>query len=116
MMKLGSYFAICVDREVVGGMIAFRLGHDCRNLGRIWLDPSVQGRGHGRAAIEWLHDALPTARWSLETPAWAIRNHHLYESLGYRKVGQRPCPDGFVEFLYERESERRLVGGAVLDD
>lgn len=107
MMKRGKYFAIQHFGQVVGGVIAFPIGFGRFNLGRIWIDPAWQGRGIGRAAINLLHDLFPTARaWTLETPAWAIRNHHLYESVGYRKVGERPSPGGFVEILYERTVER----------
>ncbi len=102
MMKRGDYFTIRLGGLIVGGLIAFRIGPTTRNLGRIWVDPEYQSLGVGRTAIEWLHSRLPALTWTLETPAWAVRNHHLYESLGYRKVGARPCPDGFTEFLYER--------------
>jgi GNAT superfamily N-acetyltransferase len=103
MMKRGRYYAIRQAGRIVGGAIVLPLAGGVYNLGRIWVDPASQGRGIGRAAIHSPHCAFPDARsWTLETPAWAVRNHHLYESLGYVKVGERPCPDGFTEFLYER--------------
>jgi RimJ/RimL family protein N-acetyltransferase len=101
IMERGRYFAICSEGRIVGGMIVFEIGQGTMNLGRIWVDLDAQGRGVGRAAIEWLHRNLAAQKWTLETPAWAVRNHHLYESLGYRKVGEREDPD-VPEYLYER--------------
>ena len=110
MMKRGKYFAIEHFGQVVGGAIAFPIGSGRMNLGRIWIDPAWQGRGIGRAAITQLHERFATTRtWALETPAWAVRNHHICESLGYVRVGQRPCPNGFVEYLYERTAEEPLT-------
>jgi hypothetical protein len=44
-------------------------------------------------------------KWTLETPYLSFRNHHFYEKLGYKKVGEtQPEPDGFHLFLYEKET------------
>jgi GNAT superfamily N-acetyltransferase len=103
MMKRGRDYAIRQGGRIVGGIIAFRLAGGVCNLGRIWVDPAAQGQGVGRSAIERLHRALPEVRtWTLETPVWAVRNHHLYESLGYIRVGENTEPDGFRQYLFER--------------
>lgn len=54
----------------------------------IFIDPDYQDKGIGRIAIEQVerlhHEAIS---WVLETPHDLMRNHHLYEKLGYRKTG-----------------------------
>ncbi len=35
--------------------------------------------------MRFIEATYPAARWSLNTPVWAIRNQHFYEKLGYRK-------------------------------
>jgi GNAT superfamily N-acetyltransferase len=108
MMKVGRYCAIRFEGTIVGGMIVFARGGSRRNLGRIWVDPPFQNMGIGRTAMDYLHRvAAPGCTWTLETPAWAVRNHHVYESMGYRKVGEQATPDGWIEYLYERVSEAR---------
>jgi GNAT superfamily N-acetyltransferase len=103
MMVEGCVHAILHAGETVGGIVAFRRGDEC-HLGRIWVDPAVQGRGIGRAAIEWLHAEFAQARrWTLDTPRFAIRNQKLYESLGYRRVGETTVAGGLRLILYERE-------------
>jgi GNAT superfamily N-acetyltransferase len=105
-MRSGRYYAIRCSGTIVGGMIVFDMGAGVYNLGRIWIDPDSQNRGIGRAAIEWLHGEVgPACTWTLDTPAWAIRNHHVYESLGYRRVAEQTTPDGWVDYLYRRDAE-----------
>jgi GNAT superfamily N-acetyltransferase len=106
MMSIGRYYAIRLEGSVIGGMIVFARGAGRLNLGRIWIDPDFQNLGIGRAAIDYLHRVVgPGCVWTLDTPAWAIRNHHVYESTGYRKVGEQATPDGWVEYLYERPAQ-----------
>lgn len=106
MMAIGHYYSIRNSGKVVGGMVVFDMGAGTYNLGRIWIDPDFQNRGIGRAAINYLHDEVgPGRTWTLETPAWAIRNHHVYESLGYRKTGEQVMPDGWIDYLYRRDAQ-----------
>jgi RimJ/RimL family protein N-acetyltransferase len=50
-------------------------------------------------AIERAHPAA--MRWTLDTPAYAHRNHHFYEKLGFQKAGEHDV-DGFLLFAYEK--------------
>jgi len=104
MMRKAIYYKITEAGEIIGGMIVLPRPHGEYNLGRIYVAPEWQGKGIGRTAIEFLHRSFSDARlWTLETPAWAVRNFHLYEALGYRKVGQRTS-EGLTEYLYERRT------------
>ncbi len=55
-------------------------------VGNIFINRDDQDLGAGTAAMEFIHEMYPAEICRLETPGWAIRNHHFYEKSGYRKV------------------------------
>jgi GNAT superfamily N-acetyltransferase len=103
-MKAGIYFRILAGNRVVGGLILFDMHKRHFNLGRIFVDPGWQNRGIGAQAVRFVEKAFPyVTRWSLDTPEWAVRNHHFYEKLGYVKVGEEiPTGIDFRLYLYEK--------------
>lgn len=104
MMRIAAaYCKIVLDGQIVGGFILFRQGTDQIELGRIFIAPGVQNQGVGAEACSAMHELFPTVhRWTLGTPQWNKRNHHFYEKMGYKKVGEVPEGDGPAEFLYEK--------------
>jgi ribosomal protein S18 acetylase RimI-like enzyme len=99
MIKAAAYYKILDDGQVIGGIIVFDKGGGHFHLGRIWIDPDYQDRGIGGQAIRFIEQAHPQAtKWTLDTPAWAVRNHHFYEKAGYVKTREA---DGF--FFYEKK-------------
>jgi GNAT superfamily N-acetyltransferase len=103
LMQRTELFKIMHLGKTVGGVAMINSGNRCR-LVRIFVDPSHQGKGIGRATFMQLFERYPNAdMWELDTPSWSLRNHVLYESLGFRKVGETDEGDrGFRLFLYER--------------
>ena len=98
MRKAAAYYKMLADGQIVGGIIVFDLGGGHFELGRIWIDPAFQDQGTGAAAMQFIEQAHPQARrWTLDTPAWATRNHHFYEKMGYAKVRE---DNGF--YYYEK--------------
>ncbi len=104
--KATAYLKIVEEGRIIGGMILFRMRPDTRGgkrsehyeLGRIYLEPDCQNRGIGTLAMRHIEEAFPTVkRWTLGTPIWAMRNHHFYEKVGYKRVRQ----DG-AEVRYEK--------------
>lgn len=84
----GRVFVIAEDGRTVGGAILIAHSADWMELGRVWLEPSVQGRGLGRAVLADLEQRAPAVRrWTLDTPAWNLRNRHFYTRCGYAEVG-----------------------------
>ena len=76
-----------MDGQIVGGLILFRIRQGHYEIGRIYLDPDVQNQGIGKQVMAFAEGLYPDAkRWTLDTPSWAVRNHHFYEKLGYMKV------------------------------
>lgn len=99
VFRWGKLFKIVDGTEVIGGIIVqiVKPGH-CE-LSRMWLVPERQNQRVGRQALRWVEETFPAARrWTLDTPAWNQRTQHVYEAMGYVKVGTRP-PD---LVLYEK--------------
>lgn len=107
MIRDAYYYVIEYDGRVIGGVIVFagRTAH-CE-LGRIYVDPSVQNRGIGQQAMRLVFNEFPQdTLWTVGTPEWAFSNHRFYESIGFHKVRETPVdPDlGWAGFEYERRS------------
>ncbi len=104
VMQHWHYYKIVVDGAIVGGLIVSAMGGDHYELIRIYIDPAYQNQGIGAQAIAFIEKEYPQAkRWTLDTPLWALRNHHFYEKHGYVKIGEMPIDDGaFTLVLYEK--------------
>lgn len=82
-----AYYKILLGDRIVGGLIvaADAEKHPDENLWRVYIEPVYQSRGIGREAFRQLYRLHPDVeRWRLGTPQWATRNHHFYESVGFR--------------------------------
>ena len=101
-MAQGHYFKILDGEVLVGGAIVFRTGPESCELARIWIAPERQGQGMGGRAMELLEAAFPDARrWTLDTPAWALRNQAFYSRRGYARVREAPA-GRMILFFYEK--------------
>ena len=99
MMRLGDYYKIIGENQIVGGLIVFRKGPGQYELGRIFVHPDYQNQGIGAQAIEFLWKEYPLAiRWTLGTPAWNRRTRHFYRKVGFVEIGG----DGRGGILFER--------------
>ena len=99
MMRLGDYYTIVAQGQIVGGIIVFRQGTRQYELGRIFVDPDLQNQGIGTQAFDFLWETYPLARrWTLGTPAWNRRTRHLYKKVGFVEIGE----DGHGGILFER--------------
>ena len=105
MINQCSYYCIYFDHVLVGGLFYCVKSPAEYYLIRIFISPEYQNRGIGKEVFGKLDEIVTDARkWELDTPDWAVRNHHFYESLGYKKVREQPLPEaGFSLYVYERE-------------
>ncbi|NTU78884.1 MAG: GNAT family N-acetyltransferase [Chloroflexales bacterium] len=87
--------------RAIGVMVVFDHGEAHTHLDVIAIDPAYHNRGFGTLAMHFLEQAHPAARYTLDTPGWALRNQHFYEQLGYVKVGETTYPD-MTLFAYEK--------------
>jgi GNAT superfamily N-acetyltransferase len=97
-----EFYKILVDGQIVGGIILFE-----REAGHFHLDvlnivPEYQNYGIGTQAIKFIEQTYPASKWTLDTPAYAIRNQHFYEKFGYLKVGEKYEEDDFLLYAYEK--------------
>lgn len=106
MMRLGEYWKIAVEDQIVGGFIVFRKGTRQYELGRIFVDPDYQNQGIGTMAFDFLWKTYPLSKtWTLGTPAWNCRTRHFYKKVGFVEAGEDG--DGGVLFERQRPAVRR---------
>jgi GNAT superfamily N-acetyltransferase len=82
-------YKIIVEGQVVGGFIVWDLESKDNILGTIFIDPDYQDMGIGTKSWGFIKDRYPQAKsWTLETPIWAVKNHHFYGvKCGFQQVG-----------------------------
>ncbi|MCP3921748.1 MAG: GNAT family N-acetyltransferase [Desulfobacterales bacterium] len=83
-------YKIIVDSKSVGAFIIWWNEDGESTLGTIFVDPELQNKGVGRKAWCFIEDKFLTKSWILDTPTWAVRNHHFYEKVcGFIKIGTK---------------------------
>jgi RimJ/RimL family protein N-acetyltransferase len=78
------------DSEIAGTIrTLWWSGTGRHRLGVISISPSFQSKGIGQQAIRLMETFYPGAEtWELDTILQEPRLLHLYEKLGYRRVGE----------------------------
>jgi RimJ/RimL family protein N-acetyltransferase len=116
-MQKGKCWKILLDDRLIGAFLIFTNYPEkgSNALGTIFLDPKFQGKGIGSAAMDYVHRTFPAKRWILDTPEWHTRNHHFYEKLGYRKIGEQEEPHaGFTLRIYQKDMVGYTSGGGQI--
>jgi GNAT superfamily N-acetyltransferase len=99
-------YKIVADGQIVGGLVVFDKGEGHYHLDVIFIDPAWHNHGIGQQAMKFIEETYPAARWTLDTPTWAVRNQHFYEKFGYKKVGEHEEPGDVPLFAYEKKIVR----------
>ena len=105
-MSTGQCWKIMLGEKLIGVFLIFKdyPQKGSNVLGTIFLDPKFQNLGIGTYVMGYVHRTFPAKRWVLDTPEWQTRNHHFYEKLGYRKVGEQEEPHaGFTLRIYQKD-------------
>jgi RimJ/RimL family protein N-acetyltransferase len=106
-MAQGRFFKVLDADRVVDGFVVFNLEDGIVQLGRAFLEPITQNKGIGGELIAFAERTFPEARrFVLETPSWNLRNQHVYEKAGYRKIGEIDAAEGFPLVQYEKRIEK----------
>ncbi len=72
------------DNRLVGSVRAVLREDNSVAIGRLIVDPALQGQGIGSCLMAAIEAAFPTAsRFELFTGSLSLRNINLYERLGY---------------------------------
>lgn len=85
----GAFVVAYVDETAVGCGAIRRLDEATAELKRMYVDPSVRGRGIGRALVDALEREarrLGVTRIVLETGTRLTPAIRLYESMGYARI------------------------------
>lgn len=98
-------YKILDEDKLVGGLTVIDRGNGHFRLSAIYIALDYQNKGVGTKAMKFIEKEFPQAKkWSLDTPYLSYRNHHFYESIGFKKVGEtKPLENGFYLFEYEKE-------------
>ena len=95
--------------DLVGGFIVWILDHGNNYLGTIFVDPAYQDQGVGTRMWQFIEETYPDAKsWTLETPSFAVKNHHFYEKkCGFEKIEEKTEPgDEWASFVYRKVMAR----------
>lgn len=104
--KIAEDFAYTIraDGKIVGGLILFKKDTGHMHLDVIFVAPALHGKGIGSKAMAFLEETYPGMRWTLDTPVYAVRNHHFYEKFGFLR-GEAYEVDGFALYPYVRPAD-----------
>lgn len=100
LMSKFYYYKILCDNEIVGCFWLNNIGEKQFELEDFCIYPKHHNKGYGKSAMKLMEEMFSEVdKWVLGTPYYSIRNQHIYEKMGYVKVGE--AEDGFL-FLYEK--------------
>jgi putative acetyltransferase len=92
----GAFWVLDEEHAVRGTIGVLPVGPHEIEIKRVYLDPSLRGRGWGRALVEhalgWA-SAHGHRRVRLWSDVKFTRSHALYERLGFLRTGIRDCDD-----------------------
>jgi ribosomal protein S18 acetylase RimI-like enzyme len=107
----GRCYTILKDTRIIGGVIISSKGGGHYRLNGIWINPQYQNNGFGSQVITFIENELKDKKSIfLNTPHKSYRNHHFYEKIGFKKIGEDreavdSCDDykrDFYLFLYQK--------------
>jgi GNAT superfamily N-acetyltransferase len=99
-----AYYKIVYDGQIVGGIGMVDEGAGHMYIDVLYIHPDYHNLGIGTQTMQFVERAYPAAhKWTLNTPAYAIRNQHFYEKFGYVKVGEFFAPEDDITLIrYEK--------------
>lgn len=100
-IKNNIYFKIVCNDDIIGGINIQAIDNHHYELTTIYIKPSEQKKGIGQEAINFLEKEFPlVTKWTLDTPSVCVRNHHLYEKMGYKKTDKILLDKASSLYLY----------------
>ncbi|MCH5255171.1 MAG: GNAT family N-acetyltransferase [Lachnospiraceae bacterium] len=115
-----EFYIICMEGETVGGI---RIRHyqgetvfdDVSWISPVFVIPNFQNMGIAQKAIQKVFDLYPkTTVWKLSTIEQETANCHLYEKLGFVRVGNGHAVNEQMTLIdYERVCYNRRKPGSL---
>ena len=82
------YYFIMADGEKVGVIrVVDKNDGSRKRISPLWIMKEFRGRGYAQAAITAVEEIYGKDNWSLDTILQEKGNCHLYEKMGYHRVG-----------------------------
>ncbi|MDZ5472395.1 GNAT family N-acetyltransferase [Bacillus sp. 31A1R] len=98
------HYTILEGREIIGA-IDVRGNNERMHIDKLFINPSIQNKGLGTAAMNFLEKEFPNVKlWTLYTPFLSFRNHHFYEKFGYKKTKEVKLTSKLILFKYEKST------------
>ena len=83
------YYFIEAEGEKVGVIrVVDRNDGSRKRISPLWIMAEYRGRGYAQAAITAVEELYGSDNWSLDTILQEKGNCHLYEKMGYHRVGE----------------------------
>lgn len=83
------YYFIMAEDEKVGVIRVVDKNDDSRKrISPLWIMSEYRGRGYAQQAITAVEELYGEDNWSLDTILQEKGNCHLYEKMGYHRVGE----------------------------
>ena len=83
------YYFIEAEGEKVGVIrVVDKNDGSRKRISPLWIMAEYRGRGYAQAAITAVEEIYGSDNWSLDTILQEKGNCHLYEKMGYHRVGE----------------------------
>jgi RimJ/RimL family protein N-acetyltransferase len=83
------YYFIEAEGEKVGVIrVVDKNDGSRKRISPLWIMAEYRGRGYAQAAITAVEELYGSDNWSLDTILQEKGNCHLYEKMGYHRVGE----------------------------
>lgn len=106
IIKRFNSYKIMDGEKIIGGITCIEKTCGEFLISGLYVMRAYQNKGVGTMAIKFIEKEYPHGKvWTLETPYKSFRNHHFYEKMGYKKVGEsNPIKEksDFYLFKYEK--------------
>lgn len=81
------YFILSGDEKVGVIRVVDQKDGSRKRISPLWIMPEHRGKGYAQQAIEAVERLYGPEHWSLDTILQEKGNLHLYEKMGYHRVG-----------------------------
>lgn len=95
------YYFITVNKENVGAVrVVDKKDGSRKRISPIWIMPEHRNRGYAQAAIKEVEKIHGSDHWSLDTILQESGNLHLYEKMGYHRIGKTDKVNDRMDIIY----------------
>lgn len=105
-MRIQTVLKAVADGRIVGSVRAEQENGICK-IGRLIVEPALQGKGLGTRLMAAIENAFPDAdAWELFTGEKSVKNLKFYQRLGYKKSDAREVMPGLTLVFLTKMNSR----------